>query len=261
MSCDLNIKSQMLISGIHEPSGRGHNSMSRKSKRRRADSEPSLENLEIAVSGLDLKFSRNLITVMDAYRINRTYSTEFVDKKINEGELPRSFVQQWGTIRSALHKLAALGPKVPNVEKWLNQRQYVSFASMAMLTIAVPVLVITWVLQLAWLQPFAIPLSVLAIALLLISWLSSAWFNRKVAWAIHDYVEANPALVGAEQKALKRWTQSLIFHAAREMRREGIDPEKNLVKFFNCDYKGIEVIKEPGGFRKHYVVKILTKGT
>ena len=234
--------------------------MSRKSKKYKASAEPPIEDLEIESKGLDLKFSRNLITVMDAYRINRTYSTEFVDKKINEGELPRSFIQQWGTIRSTLHKLAALGPKVPNVEKWLNQKQYISFASMAMLTIAVPILVITWVLQLTWLQPYAIPLSVLAIALMMISWLASSWYNRKVAWAIHDYIETHPELVNAERRALKKWTQAMIFHTARLMRRDNIDPDKNLVKFFNCDYKGIEVLKEPSGLRKHYVVKILTKG-
>ena len=225
-------------------------------QRSKQDSSVDFETLEIDTSGLDLKFSRSLITVLDAYRINRTYSTEFVDKKINEGELPRSFIQQWGAIRGVLHKLAALGPKVPNVEKWLNQRQYVSFASMAMLTIAVPLLVFTWVLQLEWLQPFALPLSVIAIALLLISWLTSAWYNRKVAWAIHDYIEAHPELVESERRALKKWTQALIHHLARLLRKGNEDPNKYLVKFFNIDYQGIDVLKEPSGLRKHYVVRI-----
>ncbi len=229
--------------------------MSRQSKRSKDDSQAA-EGLDIATSGLDLDFSRNLITVMDAYRINRTYSTEFVDKKINKGELPRSFIQQWGTIRSVLHKLAALGPKVPNVEKWLNQKQYISFAAMALLTIAVPLLVFTWVLTLEWLQPIAFPLSIAAIALMLISWLSSSWYNRKVAWAIHYYIEDHPELVSNERRVLKKWTQSMIFHVARLMRKDGANPDKKLVKFFNDDYEGIEVIKEPSGFRKHYVVKI-----
>ena len=229
--------------------------MSRQSKRSK-DSNQAAEDLDIATSGLDLEFSRDLITVMDAYRINRTYSTEFVDKKINEGELPRSFIQQWGTIRSVLHKLAALGPKVPNVEKWLNQKQYISFAAMALLTIAVPLLVATWVLTLDWLQPIAFPLAIAAIGLMLVSWLASSWYNRKVAWAIHDYIEDNPELVGRERRMLKKWTQSMIYHVARLMRRDGEDPSKNLIKFFNDDYEGIEVIKEPSGFRKHYVVKI-----
>jgi hypothetical protein len=230
--------------------------MSQRTKRGK-DNTDSLNDFEIDTSGLDLKFTRNLITVLDAYRINRTYSTEPIDKKINEGDLPRSFIQQWGTIRSVLHKLAALGPKVPNVEKWLNQRQYVSFASMALLTIAVPLLLATWILHLDWLQSIALPLSVAAIGLLLISWLTSAWFNRKVAWAIHDYIETHPALVNPERKALQRWVQSLVYHAARLMRKGNVDPEKHLVKFFNNDYKGIEVLKVPSGFRKHYVVKIL----
>jgi len=40
------------------------------------------------------------------------------------------------------------------------------------------------------------------------------------------------------------------------MRIENIAPEKKLTKFYNNDYKGIEVVKEPGGLRKHYVMKI-----
>lgn len=229
--------------------------MSQGPKRSRSSSE-SFEALEIETSGLPLKFSKNLATVMDAYRINRTYSTEFVDKAINRGELPRGFIQQWGTIRAVLHRIAAVGPKIPNVEKWLNQRQYVSFASMALLTIAVPLLLATWVLQLAWLEPIALPLSIVAMALLLISWLTSAWFNRKVAWTIHDYIEDHPELVRKERKALKKWSQSMIYHIARLLRRSDADPDKNLLKLFNDDYNGIEILKEPSRFRKHYAVRI-----
>jgi hypothetical protein len=229
--------------------------MSQRPKRDKSGSE-SFEDLEISTSGLPLKISKNLATVLDAYRINRAYSTQFVDEAINEGELPRSFIQQWGTIRSVLHKLAALGPKIPNVEKWLNQKQYISFASMALLTITVPLLLATWFLSLAWLQPYVIPMSVAAVALLLISWLSSGWFNRKVAWAIHNHIEDHPELVRRERKVLKKWAQSMIYHVARLLRKSDEDPDKNLLKLFNSDYEGIEILKEPGGFRKHYVARL-----
>jgi len=42
------------------------------------------------------------------------------------------------------------------------------------------------------------------------------------------------------------------------MRKDGTDSNKKLTKFFNNDFKGVEVVKEPGGFRKHYIMKILT---
>lgn len=223
---------------------------------RKKETTISLDDFEFNPSELDLKFSKNLITVLDGYRIHRTYDLGFIDKKVNEGELPRSFIKQWGVIRKVLHKLAAIGPKVPGVERWLNIKQTISFASMAMLTIVAPVLLLTWVFRWAFLQDFIVPLAVIAIALVLINFLASGWYNRKIAWEVHYYVEGNPRLVGRERKHLQKWVQELVYHVARLMRKNGADPDKNRIKFFNDDYKGIEVIQEPGGFRKHYVVKI-----
>jgi hypothetical protein len=233
--------------------------MSQRSKRDR-DSKASLDDFEFDPSELDLKQSKNLITVMDGYRIQRTYDLGFIDKGINKGELPKSFIRQWGTIRTVLHKLAAIGPKVPGVESWLNRKQYFSFISLAALTIVAPLLLLTWVFQWEALQVFSVPLAVVAVALMLLNWFMSSWYNRKVAWAIHYYVEDNPNLVSKERDLLKKWVQILIHHTARIMRRGGYDPDKNLVKFFNNDYVGVEMLKEPAGIRKHYVMKIKLTG-
>jgi hypothetical protein len=233
--------------------------MSQRPKRER-DSKASLDDFEFDPSELDLKQSKNLITVLDGYRIQRTYDLGFVDKGINKGELPKSFIRQWGTIRAVLHKLAAIGPKVPGVESWLNRKQYFAFISLAALTIVAPLLLLTWVFQWEALQALSIPLAVLAVALMLVNWFMSSWYNRKVAWAIHYYVEDNPNLVSKERASLKKWVQILIHHTARVMRRGGYDPDKNLVKFFNNDYIGVEMLKEPARMRKHYVMKIKLTG-
>jgi hypothetical protein len=230
--------------------------MSRKSKREKRESFPPLDEFQFNPSKLDLRFSKNLLTVLDGYRIQRTYDLGFIDKKVGEGDLPRSFVQQWGTMRPVLTKLAAIGPKVPGVESALNRRQTMSFVGMASLTIAVPILLLTYVFQLNWLAPIGLPIAVLAVGLMLLSWLSSGWYNRQVAWLIHDHIEHNQALVSNERRLLKKWVQALVTHISFLMRKGGDNPEKNPIKFFNADYTGIDVIKEPGGFRKHYVVHI-----
>lgn len=230
--------------------------MSHRSKRTKGK-PTSLEDFKFDPTGLNLKFSKNLITVLDGYRINRTYDLTFVDKAMNKGDLPQSFIKQWGTMKSVLHKLAAIGPKVPEVETALNKKQYMSFLSIAFLTIAVPILLITWIFQVAFLSPFALPLALIAIALVMINFLSGAWFNRKVAWLIYNYLEANPSLTARENVILHGWAQTLIHYVARTMRKSGDDPERNFIKFFNDDYTGIQVQKEPSNFRKHYVVKIL----
>ncbi|MHA3964690.1 MAG: hypothetical protein AM325_014255 [Candidatus Thorarchaeota archaeon SMTZ1-45] len=216
----------------------------------------SLDDFKFEPNGLDLKFSKNLITVLDGYRIHRTYDLTFIDKAMNKGDLPPSFIRQWGTIRSVLHKLASIGPKVPGVESTLNRKQYMSFISMAFLTISVPILLITWVFQIEFLSPIAIPLSLVAVSLVMINFLVGGWYNRKVAWDIHNYIEANQSLVARERSILKGWVQILIDYIARLMRKTGADPEKELIKFFNDDYNRIEVKKVPSGLRKHYVVKI-----
>lgn len=230
--------------------------MSHQSKRSKGKVS-SLEDFKFDPNGLSLKFAKNLITVFDGYRINRTYDLTFVDKAMNKGELPEIFVRQWGTIRAVLHKLAAIGPKVPGVEEKLNRKQYMSFASLALLTIAVPILLVTWVFQIAFLSPFAIPLALFAVALMLINFLVGAWYNREVAWAIYNYLEANPSLTARESMVLKNWAQTLIHYVARTMRKTGENSEKHPVKFFNDDYTGIKVLKEPSGFRKNYVVQIM----
>ncbi|MFW9944662.1 MAG: hypothetical protein ACFFB7_06660 [Candidatus Sifarchaeia archaeon] len=230
--------------------------MSHRSKRAKPAPKISLDEFKFNPSRLDLRFSKNLLTVLDGYRINRTYDLGFIDKKLKEGELPRVFVQQWGTIRSILHKLAAIGPKVPGVESALNRRQTISFIAMASLSVAVVILLVTYAFQLPFLTTYGIPIAVIAIVLMLTSWITSAWYYRKVAWAIHHYIEENQGLVSNERRHLKKWVQTLIQHIASLMRKSGEEPEKNLIKFFNHDYTGIEVLKAPGGFRKHYVVII-----
>ncbi|MHA1948644.1 MAG: hypothetical protein ACXAAO_02115 [Candidatus Thorarchaeota archaeon] len=227
-----------------------HRSKSTKGK------QTSLEDFKFDPTGLSLKFSKSLISVFDGYRINRTYDLRFVDKAMNKGDLTQNFTKQWGTIRAVLHRLAAIGPKVPGVETTLNRKQYMSFLSIAMLTIVVPILMVTWVFQVAFLTPYAVPLAIIAVALVMINYLVSAWFNRKVAWAIFDYLEANPGLTKRENVILQKWVQVLIGYVARMMRKDGLDRERNLIKFFNVDYAGIDVQKEPSRFRKHYVVII-----
>lgn len=216
----------------------------------------SLEGFKFDPTGLSLKFSKSLISVFDGYRINRTYDLRFVDKAMNKGDLPQTFVKQWGTIRSLLHRLAAIGPKVEGVESTLNRKQYMSFLSIAVLTIVVPILMLTWVFQIEFLSPYALPLALVAVALIMINFLVGAWYNRKIAWIIYDYLESNPSLTARENAILQKWVQVLIGYVSRMMRRDGVDPERKLVKFFNVDYSGIEVQKEPSTFRKHYVVKI-----
>jgi len=218
-----------------------------------------LEEFKFDPSELDLKLTRSLISVIDGYRIYRCFDLTFVGKRQQKGELPMNFIKQWTTMRSVLHKFAAVGPGVEGVETWLKQRQIIAFAALALLTISAPLLVFGWIFRIQWIVDINIPLALIAVASVLISAITNAWYNRKVAWAIFNYTESHPELLKKEKELLFDWVQALVYHAARTMRIENIDSEKKLTKFYNVDYKGIEVVKEPGGLRKHYDVKILAE--
>jgi len=218
-----------------------------------------LDEFKFDPSSLDLDLTRTFISVFDGYRIFRCFDITFVERRQAKGTVPLSFLKQWGTIRSVLHKFAAVGPGVPNVEKWLKQRQIIAFLALALLTISAPLLVFGLIFRLEWVYPLSIPLAVVAVGAIFLSALTNTWYNRKVAWAIWNYTESNPNLLKTEKELLHEWTQALIYHAARLMRKDGTDSSKKRTKIYIPDYKGIEILQEPKGLRKHYTMRILTE--
>ena len=232
--------------------------MSQKPKKKKGASIP-LDVFKFDPSDLDLKLTRSLITVFDGYQIYRCFDLTFMDKRISKGEVPRGFVKQWPTVRGVLHKFAAVGPKVPNVESYLARRQLIAFLALALLTISAPLLVVGWILRIEWIVAINIQLALIAIFSVFTSAITNAWFNRKVAWAIFEYTESDSTLNRKEKEFLHDWTQNLIYHAARVMRQEGIKSENKRTKFYNDDYKGVEVLQVPKGLRKHYTMHILTE--
>ena len=232
--------------------------MSQKPKKKKGLGVPFSE-FKFDPSELDLKLTRSLITVIDGYRIYRCFDLSFIVKRQKKGELPRGFISQWPTMRGILHKFAAVGPGVSGVENLLKHRQIIAFTALALLTISAPLLVFGWIFRVAWIVDINIQLALIAVGSVFLSAITNAWYNRKVAWAIFDYTSNNPTLLAKEHKMLFDWVQSLIYHAARIMRMEDTKSEKKLTKFYNNDFKGVEIIQEPGGLRKHYTMRIMTE--
>jgi hypothetical protein len=230
--------------------------MSQSSKGQKESTIVNLDSFEFDPTMLDLKWSKNLISVLDSYRIHRCYDLTFIEKAVGRGDLPKGFTRQWTTIRSVLHKYAAVGPDVPGVQGWMKQRQSVQFISLILLTIAFPLLMFAWIFRWESISWFTTPFAAVTIVLMLVAFLTSGYYNRKVAWAVFHHIEDNAGMFGNENKHLKKWVQALIWHLSRLMRKDQLKPRKNLVKFWNDDYDGIIVMKEPHGFRKSYVVKI-----
>lgn len=220
----------------------------------------SLEDFEFNPVNLDLKWSKDMITVLDGYRIHRCFDLTFIEKAVGAGELPKSFVNQWKVIRTVLHKFAAIAPSVPGVEKLLFRRQVISFLSLILITVALPLTMFGFVLRIEAVQAIIFPLAIIVLFVASTSWMISNYYNRKVAWAISNYLEENSQLLERECKHLKKWVQALIWHTSRQIRKDSKEIEKELIKFYNDDYEGIIVLKEPSRLRKHYTVILGASG-
>jgi hypothetical protein len=229
--------------------------MSRKSKKWKQPASENLEDVEFNPSGLDLKWSKNLTTTIDAYRIYRCYDLGSIERAIGKGEMPRSFVRQWRMIRSVLHRFAAVTPKIPNIEKMMMRRQILQFSALILVTIGVPAIVLTFILRLDDIAWFTYPLGFFAGAMFAVTALITAAYNRKIAWTIFHYIEDNPDLLKTEKERLHEWSQKLIRYTGRLVRKDGLDLNKNLLKLYSNDYDGVTFIKEPSRFRKHYVAR------
>ena len=234
---------------------KGMDAMSRRQRPKTPD-EQDLKSFEFTPSGLDLEWTKDMITVFDGYRIHRCFDLTFIEKAIGEGRLPRAFVEQWRFIRTVLHKFAAVGPKVPGLLHLYERRQLLRYIATFLMVAAVPSIVATYVFSWVWLAPFSLPLTGVAVVFFAIQWMAGHYINLKTAKMIDDYWENNKSLLRAEKTALRTWTQSLIEHAKYRLKKENQIPKKNPIKFYNDDYEGIVVTATPNWYRKHYVVEI-----
>jgi hypothetical protein len=229
--------------------------MSRRN-RPKTPADEDLESFEFSPSGLDLEWTKDMITVFDGYRIHRCFDLTFIEKAIGEGRLPRAFVDQWRFVRTVLHKFAAVGPQIPGIIKQYERRQWLRYIATFLMVAAVPTIVATYVFSLVWLAPIALPLTGIAVIFFAIQWMAGHYINLKTAKMIDEYWDENKSLLRAENSALRQWTQSLIDHAKFRLRKENQLPEKNPVKFYNADYQGIIIKAKPNWYRKHYVIQI-----
>ncbi|MHA1963138.1 MAG: hypothetical protein ACXACG_04560 [Candidatus Thorarchaeota archaeon] len=213
-----------------------------------------LKDFRFDPTELDLKWTKDLITTFDGYRIHRTFDLTFIEKAVGQGAFPESFIGQWKTIRSVLHKFAAIGPEVPGVMTALKRRMAIQYLALILMTIMIPLAVLTFAFNWTSIVWIVFPMVIVAVVFIFGQMLSNAWFNRKIAWAIQDYLDLDPGRLRDERIALREWVQILIDHCSRLMRRQGEDPDDNPVKFYNDDYKRIFVHKEPRLLRKHYIV-------
>ncbi|MFW9908727.1 MAG: hypothetical protein ACFFEF_09145 [Candidatus Thorarchaeota archaeon] len=218
--------------------------------------DQDIASFEFSPVGLDLKWTKDMITVFDGYRIHRCFDLTFIEKAIGQGELPRTFIDQWRFIRTILHRFAGVAPKIPGVLKQYERRQLLRYIATFLMVIAVPSIVATYVFSLTFIAWITLPITAIAVVFFIAQWTAGHYINLKTAKLIETYWADNPGLLRAEHLALKAWTQRLIANAKFRLRKDEALPEKNPIKFYNDDYEGIVVKATPNWYRKHFVVHI-----
>ncbi len=206
---------------------------------------------------VDPKALTYLITVLDCYRINRFVELDPVERAVKEGKLGK-IGAEWKRIRRILYKVGSLPELSPNVMRLIKIRERVKLVwiiALYFFTFGLGVFVLTFFnVGPKWLERALTVVYLPSIGAMLGTRLLDAFINRKIALEIDRLDREHPKKFRFDRSDLKETAQNLINHLLNYLRNSHEDPGKYKIDLYNTDYKGIEILKGPGTFRKHYTV-------
>ena len=71
---------------------------------------------------VDLNLLREMIYLIDSYRINRYVDISKIDKAVERGFFTKRIEEKWKNAREILLKMASFPNTVPGVVKWIKMR-------------------------------------------------------------------------------------------------------------------------------------------
>jgi len=201
----------------------------------------------------DLKNLVFLIESLDAYRAGKIKSIKAIENAYYE--LSFNVPLKWKSIRRILEIVLRYPLKDGRMFRWykrLSRSKYLIYA-------AVPILFISAII--AYLPGYGIlPYLLLLVGLVVVY--SSAIMNIVGIRKIHRFYEEHLDELKSKTTKLRSTVQVLI-NAMRELlSKYDLDPAKYALRLYNADYEGIEVLAEPGKYRKKYlcIVKVTKEG-
>jgi len=202
---------------------------------------------------VDLNALRDLIEVLDGYRVYIYTDVEFIDKAVKEGKLGKGFMEEWREIRKTLKEMASSAASIPNVIKFMKIRETIGFISMLLITTAFVLLIIQIALKVSPFGLFGDLIFSSAFILLIASIISRFLINRKIGLKIEAYYAEHHENFKDQRLRLRKITQDLLVRLSNYIKRFSEDENKYQIRLYNVDYKRITVIQEPDRWRKYYV--------
>jgi len=205
---------------------------------------------------IDLNLLKELILVLDSYRVHRYVEIDFIDAAVKEGKL-RKFVAEWQSVRPILVKMASSAASIPGVVKLVKIRDTISLASMVFLTVSFSLIIARILLRYSPVLAFGTLEELLypsTLVLVFSALILRVVINREIGLRVETYYAENSEKFSTYQLKLKKLVQSLINVLSESVKRLHEEPENYVMKLYNCDYKKIKVIEKPSRFKKYYTV-------
>jgi len=203
---------------------------------------------------VDLSALRDLIEVLDWYRVYNFTEIKFLDKAVKEGRLGRGFMEEWREIRKTLKQMAGSAASIPGVIRLIKIREAIGFTSMLLITVAFVLLIAQIALKVSPFGLFGDIVFLCAFALLIVSFISRFLINRKIGLKIEAYYAEHHEDFKDHRLRLRKTIQDLLVRLSNYVKRIGEDENRYKIRLYNVDYKRITVIQEPDRWRKYYVV-------
>ena len=203
----------------------------------------------------DIRELIDTICIIDAARAGRFKRLSELRKYVVDSDLIRDTGFTWKGVRGDISTVLDLPKKDPTIARYASLIPAMSILILLGFFVIVTLFTLVIFAKIDFQKYTSFRFSdVIAIVLFVIGGLLVArWYMEE---KIGDFYKANPT----RSQRLGRFNQALIDHLIDRLRRDRITVDFQM-RFFNIDYKGISVAKEPKLFRDCYVVKINLKRT
>ncbi|RLG76378.1 MAG: hypothetical protein DRO23_00855 [Thermoprotei archaeon] len=192
----------------------------------------------------DLKNLIFIIESLDSYRVGKVKSIKPIESAFYE--LSFDIPLKWKSIRRILEIILRFPLKNGRMFKWyrrLSMSKYLVYAG-------VPILFVSAVL--VYLPGYGIlPWLILLVGLVIVY--TSTLMNIIGVRKIYRFYEEHIDELRSKTTKLKNAIQILINAMRKLISEYNMDPTKYALRLYNADYDGIEILAEPGRYRRKYL--------
>lgn len=202
---------------------------------------------------LDTTLLKNLITLIDGYRVNYLGDPKPFNKPIRAGKLGNEISAEWKKIQRSLMRIATTVKTIPKLGRLLAIQSMLRSMSIAV-SFSALLLPLTGTSPIFPENPFLLIFVLILIAAVML--VLSRLAGRKVDRKIEAYFNEHKHKYKFVRQYLRQTTQRLIYTLSHHIKASRKDPLDHTMKLYGADYGGIRVLKKPGWFRKRYIVAV-----